>query len=1158
MKAAAAAARAQPIQVPGAPAPAVREAVSAPFASLSAIPARPQRACAACDEEGRVLPRLEVGPAGDRFEREADAIADHVMAMREAGFAGAAPLAPQRRCAACAVEDEEKPRRAAAPEAPGTALTAGAAELTQGGALLPEATRRFYEPRLGRDLSGVRLHRGGRASELNGSIAARAFTYRDHIWLGPGEGSGPSFTMAHELAHVLQQTAPGPVGPRARRGDASPAGAFVQRASCAPGNRTFFAPKGADEPTPFHDMAVQHATGLTTNLRGEVRVPNATRTGFIADPGRFGFADLVEADNASVVGMGLEKIAGAASAPPPGTPLAAGETGTPSGTPAPPAQAAPPAPWFEVDTPQGRMRPTNLEFWAKKPHFKDGKRYTGLATNTLYDRVSAPRWNHAADDFLRDAAGAPGSLQIGDMKFAGHKDKAAEAESQVGFYIAGFNLVRDAYNGMAKQRSAGVLPDWKLTVGTTGSGTKPTKWTVAQDGLTLVIGKWVRRAIVLPGQTDMKIERCDGSGEYPGKLYYRNSPASPALWEYIFWPNKDMREFDAKERKLLSPLNTAAASLQSELLATPAGEKVAKLPLATPDRAGAARAGPGRAKARPKPLPAEDPFARDYAGWKTRQQTLTRDFTVFEGRPEGKGALGALLHDIALRNTLEGTGGRAPDGGRTPDLGGKRLEQDIREVAALYRMSGRSGRILGLLRRAFGTTFIKAIRLYEKLRERFAEFLRSKGTRGRGRGLGKAVLKVAGAIFGAIFHQLLPAVSHVLLECIEQGISRMLKTLLEKEVEEIFGDRIEKVEAELEEIHREVETAIAQVVENVNAAFGGHFEEVMRIWETVGTLLSIAKTAFDAARVAVCAVGGLETVGISCIIAGVDFLLSLIGLSPFEALASSLLGTCMAQEMIAEHILTLSEIQAIPRFIAEKILETLRPALPKDLRPILCDKIAESAPLPEISEITCGKGGSIHGGEADASWRPPPEAPPELLNRPPTPEEIAKGGRLPRPKPPARPAKPRPPPPAGGGEPPPPPAPQPPAAAPPPAGGGSVDKATGGEPEHRVEEGTITPGPSTRQVSVNLAILLTPGMGFAYGEQKREVYHKVFLQGTDSEGTAYGPDEVLVRVLEVRKTDQGDRVTFSPYKDYLLISGDARLALKKGKLYQGALRKVSP
>jgi len=187
-----------------------------PPVSLAAVPPRPvvQRKCTSCDNDekhGNGIPvqaRLEVGPVGDRHEQEADAIAGRVMAMRLgepqpaaqlAGPVGAGPV-----------------RAKAAGSGGGETIAASESQLTSGGSDLPASTRGFFEPRLGRDLSDVKVHTGDQASALSSSIQARAFTYRNHIWLGASERAAPSFTMAHELAHVMQQTN-GPVAPGVQR-----------------------------------------------------------------------------------------------------------------------------------------------------------------------------------------------------------------------------------------------------------------------------------------------------------------------------------------------------------------------------------------------------------------------------------------------------------------------------------------------------------------------------------------------------------------------------------------------------------------------------------------------------------------------------------------------------------------------------------------------------------------------------------------------------------------------------------------------------------------------------------------------------------------------------------------------------------------------------
>lgn len=82
----------------------------------------------------------------------------------------------------------------------------------QGGRPLSEAERSYFEPRFGRDLSGVRVHSGAQANSATRRIRARAFTVGNDIVLGNGEyqASTPQGKrlLAHELTHVVQQQSP--------------------------------------------------------------------------------------------------------------------------------------------------------------------------------------------------------------------------------------------------------------------------------------------------------------------------------------------------------------------------------------------------------------------------------------------------------------------------------------------------------------------------------------------------------------------------------------------------------------------------------------------------------------------------------------------------------------------------------------------------------------------------------------------------------------------------------------------------------------------------------------------------------------------------------------------------------------------------------------
>lgn len=65
--------------------------------------------------------------------------------------------------------------------------------------------RSRLERALGYDLSHVRLHTGTRARETTRRLNAKAFTHKNHIWLGPGQSPSDMKLLAHEMTHVIQQ-----------------------------------------------------------------------------------------------------------------------------------------------------------------------------------------------------------------------------------------------------------------------------------------------------------------------------------------------------------------------------------------------------------------------------------------------------------------------------------------------------------------------------------------------------------------------------------------------------------------------------------------------------------------------------------------------------------------------------------------------------------------------------------------------------------------------------------------------------------------------------------------------------------------------------------------------------------------------------------------
>lgn len=208
----------------------------------------PCEACGPMEPSGAQRPRIQtkvpIGPRDDRFEREADATAERIMRMHSASSPLSDPSPLERHQVQRAgqlleeeTEEDEIQRKTAAPATPDPALQKLApvlspGRLTEGGTPLSTGLRDYFEPRFGRKFSAVRIHTGEESEHTNRALGSFAFTYGSHIWLGGGQDLSPSALIAHELAHVVQQTgSPGRATDAPERPTVSPAGPVIQRDS---------------------------------------------------------------------------------------------------------------------------------------------------------------------------------------------------------------------------------------------------------------------------------------------------------------------------------------------------------------------------------------------------------------------------------------------------------------------------------------------------------------------------------------------------------------------------------------------------------------------------------------------------------------------------------------------------------------------------------------------------------------------------------------------------------------------------------------------------------------------------------------------------------------------------------------------------------------
>ena len=161
--------------------------------------------------------KLQVSQPGDMYEQEADHVAQHVVTM-------ATPqMQPTTQQQAIPEEEDKKPvqmktltESVAQREAnSGEIVDAGKdieEQLEQSigkGSPLPDHVCSFLEPRFGTDFSGVRVHTGHDAIQMNKALSAQAFTVGPDIYYGSGKSPSDLELTAHELTHVVQQGAAG-------------------------------------------------------------------------------------------------------------------------------------------------------------------------------------------------------------------------------------------------------------------------------------------------------------------------------------------------------------------------------------------------------------------------------------------------------------------------------------------------------------------------------------------------------------------------------------------------------------------------------------------------------------------------------------------------------------------------------------------------------------------------------------------------------------------------------------------------------------------------------------------------------------------------------------------------------------------------------------
>lgn len=175
-------------------------------------------------------PKLAISQPDDSFEQEADRVAEQVMCMPDsAANRSSVDFTPIH------VLSRQHESNSSNIETSSFGLDRVDAILHQGGQPLDGDTRRFFESRFGADFGDVRIHTDAEAAESARSVNAKAYTVGSKVVFNTGQytphnDSGRRL-LAHELAHVVQQSWMSSTHPGRGRGTHAFASTTVRRFS---------------------------------------------------------------------------------------------------------------------------------------------------------------------------------------------------------------------------------------------------------------------------------------------------------------------------------------------------------------------------------------------------------------------------------------------------------------------------------------------------------------------------------------------------------------------------------------------------------------------------------------------------------------------------------------------------------------------------------------------------------------------------------------------------------------------------------------------------------------------------------------------------------------------------------------------------------------
>lgn len=911
-----------------APAAAQASAVVVPFPGAAAQALQPgvllQRKGCACggscprcaDDEWRrkVQPKLRVGAIDDPYEHEADRIARQVLglsaqpALADIGQSHSPAQAPEPDRA------PDRPRHGEPPAGPEPTEH----QLTTGGSPLAPYLRAFFESRLGRDLSAVRIHAGREAEGPTDRLDAHAFTLGHHVWLGRGQQPSANFLLAHELAHVVQQRQP----------------QVVQRI----GRALFWIPldaKGLMTGTDIHASLIDEAVGKNKQLDDEAPAPNADAAGW--GLGHQGRIDIYRGKR----GTKFHVMPGVTWAPQQNIPVGSQSDDALAATPRAHFQAKVKdakgtiAPRMDgarvVDIPRGpsevalgELKPASADILGKGAeqltNYREGMAHSARLANEWAKLTTtgkaAPEWKLAT----------PTNLAESDVQFKDeHKFDPNNLKGDQ-------NLVL----GRVSEGSGTFGQKYKVTV----------EYNPKQKNLPPIKGGLYAMPAGKPGlwmyfsrpqNLDAALALARGNVNVQGNMVLANRIQDEVIVPLLKAPDK-----------------VAKFSRQRGALSQNAGPAAPTAPVITPT-ADSPRL---RRKQRTSPK-LEDKF--DLKKWQKSQVDLRG-----EAHPKtdpAKTNLESLefLHrayeaEDALDQLPGGGAGKSKLPPKTKDMvkaGADPKTARSHPLADVVRWArgwtGRAAGALGVLRDKFGDSFVfaanKFIDIRDAIRKKVREFL-DKRHKKLGTGLAAAVTRAIGRGLKIVLKVTLHQTAHYIVNKVEAGIQRKLKAWFDFDHEKLLDDAMEATFGNLlkpvVELKQKAQAFVDDTVKSVTSGFSW-IEDLQSLAAKVGPIIEAAVIALQC----------LTPPGWGC--------LKMLLRKLQNWAIDQVLQMCDVKLLVAEMVAKVPFLADLPKYLGDKALGLMKGIVPQEFK----DVFETDTPVPPADKMEC-----------DDDWDPEETQPP--------------------------------------------------------------------------------------------------------------------------------------------------------------------------------------